>query len=91
MSGKFVEPSEPEKMNTRELSGTLLQIIQAFRNTFLETGHTIAWDGVKTLTYERDWKKRKIKEGIFIAKIRNDMLLNTRPRIPVADVYRVLR
>ena len=57
----------------------------------LETGHTIVWDGVKILTYERDWKKRKIKEGISIAKTRNDMLLNTRPGIPVADVYRVLR
>ena len=32
----------------------------------LETGHCIAWDDVKILAYESDWRKRKVKEGIFI-------------------------
>ena len=57
----------------------------------LDTGHSIAWEGVKILAYETDWRKRKIKEGIFIAKTKNDILLNTKPGIPMANVYRVLR
>ena len=56
----------------------------------LETGHTISWDGVKILAYETQWKKRKIKEGIFIAKTRGDLLLNTKPGIPLHNMYRVL-
>ena len=34
----------------------------------LETGHSIMWEKVKILAYEANWRKRKIKEGIFIAK-----------------------
>ena len=56
----------------------------------LETGHCIAWTDVEILAYETDWKKRKIKEGIFIAKTREDLLLNTKPGVPMASVYRVL-
>ena len=57
----------------------------------LETGHTIAWEEVKILAYETDWRKRKIKEGIFIARTRGGMLLNTKPGVPMDGVYRVLR
>ena len=55
----------------------------------IETGHSIAWEGVKILAFEREWKKRKIKEGIFIDKARG-RALNTKPGVPVANVYRVL-
>ena len=56
----------------------------------LDTGHCIAWEGVKILAFETDWKKRKIKEGIYIEKARGNVL-NTKPGIPVASVYRVLQ
>ena len=56
----------------------------------IETGHTISWDGVKILAFENNWRKRKIKEGIFIAKKGQSSLLNTKPGIPMHDVYRVL-
>lgn len=55
----------------------------------IETGHCIAWDEVKILAFEADWKKRKIKEGIYIEKARGNVL-NTKPGVPVANVYRVL-
>ena len=55
----------------------------------LETAHRIAWEGVKILAYESDWKKRKIKEGIFIDKAK-DTALNIKPGVPVANLYRVL-
>ena len=55
----------------------------------LETGHSIAWGDVKILSYESDWRKRKIKEGIFIDKAKG-RALNTKPGVPVASVYRVL-
>ena len=55
----------------------------------IETGHRVVWEEVKILTYETDWKKRKIKEGIFIDRA-NDKVLNTKPGVPVASVYRVL-
>ena len=55
----------------------------------LETGHCIAWDEVKILAFEGDWRKRKIKEGIFIEKARGNVL-NTKPGVPVANVYRIL-
>ena len=55
----------------------------------IETGHSIAWEGVKILAFERGWKKRKIKESIFIDKARG-RALNTKPGVPVANVYRVL-
>ena len=57
----------------------------------IESGHSIAWAEVKILAFETDWKRRKIKEGIFIAKTRSDMLLNTKPGVPMDNVYRVLR
>ena len=56
----------------------------------LETGHCIARDEVKILAFESDWQKRKIKEGIFIEKARGNVL-NTKPGVPVANVYRVLK
>ena len=56
----------------------------------LETGHTILWDNVKILAFEGNWRKRKIKEGIFIAKTSPSRLLNTKPGIPLNNVYRVL-
>ena len=56
----------------------------------LETGHTILWDEVQILAYETNWRKRKIKEGIFIAKTNCNLLLNTKPGIPMNNVYRVL-
>ena len=56
----------------------------------IETGHAMEWEGVKILAYETNWKKRKIKEGIFIAKTKNSMLLNTKPGVPLNTVYRVL-
>ena len=56
----------------------------------VETGHTILWGEVKILAYETNWRKRKIKEGIYIAKTASGMLLNTKPGIPMATVYRVL-
>ena len=34
----------------------------------LETGHSIEWDSVEILAFERDWRKRKIKEGLFIER-----------------------
>ena len=46
-------------------------------------------EGVKILAYETDWRKRKIKEGIFIDKARG-RTLNTRPGVPISSVYRVL-
>ena len=55
----------------------------------LETGHSIAWEGVKILAFETDWRKRKIKEGIYIEKAKGHVL-NTKPGVPVANVYRVL-
>ena len=55
----------------------------------LETGQFITWEGVKILAYETNWKKRKIKEGIFIDKARGHTL-NTKPGVPMAGVYRVL-
>ena len=55
----------------------------------IETGHCIAWDEVKILAFEGDWRKRKIKEGIFIEKARGNVL-NTKPGVPVANVYRIL-
>ena len=55
----------------------------------LETGHSILWEGVKILAYETDWRKRKIKEGIFIDKARGHTL-NSKPGVPVSGVYRVL-
>ena len=57
----------------------------------LETRHTIAWDEVKILAYESHWRKRKIKEGIFIARTRHDLLMNTKPGITVDRMYRVLQ
>ena len=56
----------------------------------LETGHRIIWEGVKILAYETNWRKRKIKEGIFIAKTSNEILLNTKPGVPVNSIYLVL-
>ena len=56
----------------------------------LETGHTISWEGVEILAYENQWKKRKIKEGIFIAKTKKDKLLNTNSGWQMADMYNVL-
>ena len=56
----------------------------------LETGHDINWEGVKILAYETNWRKRKIKEGIFIAKTKSDMLLNTKPGVPMNSIYRVI-
>ena len=56
----------------------------------LETGHAILWEGVKVLAYESNWRKRKIKEGIFIGKAGKNMLLNTKPGVPLNSVYRVL-
>ena len=56
----------------------------------LETGHSIMWEKVKILAYEANWRKRKIKEGIFIAKTNCSALLNTKPGIPMNSVYRVL-
>ena len=56
----------------------------------IETGHSVVWEEVKILAFEKDWKKRKIKEGIFIDRAK-ESLLNTKPCIPVANVYRVLR
>ena len=47
-------------------------------------------DEVKILAFESDWQKRKIKEGIFIEKARGNVL-NTKPGVPVANVYRVLK
>ena len=55
----------------------------------LETGHCIAWEGVKILAFETDWKKRKIKEGIYIERAKGNVL-NTKPGVPLASVYRVL-
>ena len=55
----------------------------------LETGHSIAWEGVRILAFETDWRKRKIKEGIYIEKAKGHVL-NTKPGVPVANVYRVL-
>ena len=55
----------------------------------LETGHCIVWDAVEILAFERDWRKRKIKESLFIEKARGNVL-NTKPGIPVASVDRVL-
>ena len=55
----------------------------------IETGHCVAWGDVKVLAYESDWRKRKIKEGIFIDKARGNVL-NVKPGVMVADVYRVL-
>ena len=55
----------------------------------IETGHCIAWDEVKILAFETDWRKRKIKEGLFIEKAKRNVL-NTKPGVPVANVYRVL-
>ena len=49
----------------------------------LETGPTILWDEVQILAYETNWRKRKIKEGIFIAKTNCNLLLNTKPGIPM--------
>ena len=51
----------------------------------LETGHTIMWDKVEILAYEANWRKRKIKEGIFIAKARSKTLLNRKPGIPIVN------
>ena len=56
----------------------------------LETGHSIMWEKVKILAYEANWRKRKIKAGIFIAKTNCSALLNTKPGIPMNSVYRVL-
>ena len=56
----------------------------------LETGHTILWDEVQILAYETNLRKLKIKEGIFIAKTNCNLLLNTKPGIPMNNVYRVL-
>ena len=56
----------------------------------LESGHDIQWGGVKILAYEANWKKRKIKEGIFIAKTNTNILLNTKPGVPINNIYRVL-
>ena len=55
----------------------------------IETGHSILWEEVKILAYETEWRKRKIKEGIFIERAK-DNILNTKPGIPVPIVYRVL-
>ena len=55
----------------------------------LETGHRIAWEEVKVLAFESDWRKRKIKEGIFIERAGGNVL-NTKPGVPVANVYKVL-
>ena len=56
----------------------------------LETGHSIKWEEVKILAYETNWRKRKIKEGIFIAKTNESTLMNTRPGVPMNDLYRVI-
>ena len=56
----------------------------------LETGHSIRWSEVKILAHEANWRKRKIKEGIFIAKTNETSLLNTKPGVPMNSVYRVL-
>ena len=52
----------------------------------LETGHSVRWSDVKILAYETDWRKRKIKEGIFIAKTWQALLLNTKPGVPLDNV-----
>ena len=56
----------------------------------LESGHCMQWEGVKILAYEANCRKRKIKEGIFIAKTSASMLLNTKPGVPMNSIYRVL-
>ena len=56
----------------------------------LETGHTILWDEVQILACETNWRKRKIKEGIVMAETNCNLLLNTKPGIPMNNVYRVL-
>ena len=60
--------------------------MQKFQSThILETDHSILWEGVKILAYETDWRKRKIKEGIFIDKARGHTLNSSSgvpPEIP---------
>ena len=55
----------------------------------LETGHSILWDGVKILAYKTDWRKQKIKKGIFIHSARGHTL-NSKPGVSVSSVYYVL-
>ena len=75
-------------MSTKGLSGTVM----TFRHFEIrvETGHSIRWSEVKILGYEANWRKRKIKEDIFIEKTNNTSLLNTKPGVPMSSVYRVL-
>ena len=40
----------------------------------------------KILAYEANWRKRKIKEGIFIAKTSYSVLLNIKLGMPVNSI-----
>ena len=91
ISGKRVEAKGPGKRSIKELLG--IRIMDGDHSGIskhvLETGHSILWEGVKILAYETDWRKRKIKKGIFIDKARLHTL-NSKPGVSVSSVFRVL-
>lgn len=56
----------------------------------LDTGHQIMWDEVRIVCHERNWHKRKMKEGYFISKLPGDKCMNILPGWQVPEVYKVL-
>ena len=56
----------------------------------LETGHEILWDEVRIACHERNWRKRKVKEGYYISKVPRGKCMNVLPGWQVPDMYKVL-
>ena len=57
----------------------------------VETGHDIMWDDVKILDYERNWSKRKVKEGFYISRVNRQRSINILPGWEVPVMYGALR
>ena len=56
-----------------------------------KTGHKIDWEGTEVLYKERNFIKRKFKEGIAIKKHKLDRLMNKKEEIKViADMWEEL-
>ena len=66
---KDLKQPEEVKYTRARRNESLTEIHQsALTDHVASKNHTINWEGVKLLAKEPDWKKRGVKESIFIRK-----------------------